>query len=162
MTRCRHLLAATLSSTGIRITWEFPSRDPAGFQLDRRRGDGPWTDAAFPGPAVRSFDDGDLQPRTNYTYRLRAFDGPDTSAWTPGAPGSTLDLPPVCSLSEGSHDFGLQFSQDVPEDVLSLEDKAIQGALIDEPVRAAVGWPVDRAAWPPAGSRPRWTRSGWG
>ncbi len=101
-----NLTAVTLSSSGIRITWAFASRDPAGFQLDRRQGDRPWIRAGLPDPSDRSFDDGDLQPGTSYTYRLRAFDGADTSAWTPEATRSTLELSPVCSLSEGSHDFG--------------------------------------------------------
>ncbi len=99
------LAVAPLTDTSLRITWSYSS-DPGGFQLQRRTGSGAWGTMLYPGASARGYNDGGLQPKTSYGYRLRAFAGPDTSVWTPEATGSTEDRAPVCALSEPSHDFG--------------------------------------------------------
>ncbi len=99
------LAVLALTESTLRITWNYPA-DPGGFQLQRRTGTGAWGTMLYPGASTRSYNDGGLEPKTAYGYRLRAFTGPDTSAWSNEASGTTADRAPVCALSEPGHDFG--------------------------------------------------------
>lgn len=78
--------AATAGTDRISLTWAHTDTTLGGFRLDRCTGAGCANFAqvgANLAANLRAFIDSGLTNNTQYSYRIRAFKGTDTSAWVP-------------------------------------------------------------------------------
>jgi hypothetical protein len=87
------LAAVPVSATKINLTWMDSSTNETGFRVDRCTGAGCSNFAQIGANlAVNStaYSDSGLTASTQYSYRVRAFNATDTSAWTASVTASTL------------------------------------------------------------------------
>jgi uncharacterized protein len=76
-------LAASVASTSrIDLSWRDNSNNETGFRIERRIGTGAWSQIATVGPNVTRFASTGLRSRTTYGYRVRAYNGIGTSAYS--------------------------------------------------------------------------------
>ena len=77
------LTAAAVSSSRIDLTWQDNSDNETGFHLQRRIDGTPdWVSIAITAANVTDFGDGRLLPSAIYHYRVRAFNGSESSAFS--------------------------------------------------------------------------------
>ena len=94
------LTASTASKSGIDLTWKDNSDNETGFHVQRRIVGSPdWLSIAITAANVTSFSDDAFLPGTLYHYRVRAFNGSESSAFSneavPGGFGTRLFVPIV-------------------------------------------------------------------
>jgi alpha-tubulin suppressor-like RCC1 family protein len=83
-------LTATAASTSrIDLAWSDKSTNETGFRIERRIGTGTWSQIAAVGANVTSFASTGLRASTTYGYRVRAFNGIGTSAYSNTASAKT-------------------------------------------------------------------------
>lgn len=94
-------LAAVSGGTGepISLTWTDNTTDEDGFALERTDGGGTSVSAGTVGPDVDSFSDASLSESGIYTYRVRAYRGSDTSAWSNEAAASFVSATDIVITS---------------------------------------------------------------
>lgn len=73
------LTASVESLHAIRLSWTDRSSNEAGFRIERRVGTGGYAEHGSVGAGVTTFVDQDVEVRTTYSYRLRAFNAGGTS-----------------------------------------------------------------------------------
>lgn len=89
-----NLTATAVSSSEINLTWQHPSTDETGFDVQRD------LDASFTAPDLvtdsstgpgsnLSYQSSGLSPGTTYFYRVRAYNGGGPSAYTPAVSATT-------------------------------------------------------------------------
>jgi predicted phage tail protein len=83
------LTASAVSASQINLSWRDTSNNESGFRIERRIGTGTWSQIATTGPNVTSFASTGLKSRTTYGYRVRAFNGIGTSAYSNTASATT-------------------------------------------------------------------------
>jgi streptogramin lyase len=66
------LIVAAASLSQVRLSWSDNSDDEAGFEIERKTGNGPFATLAFVGPNVTGFTDSSVSVGALYTYRVRA------------------------------------------------------------------------------------------
>ena len=88
-----NLTATAASSTRINLSWTDNAVDENGFLIERRRSGTGFFRVHKVGPNVTTWANAFLQPNTEYTYRVRAYRGPDHSAYATSTPVTTLALP---------------------------------------------------------------------
>jgi uncharacterized protein len=76
------LAASVASNSQINLTWRDNSNNESGFRIERRIGTGAWSQIATVGPNVTRFASTGLRSRTTYGYRVRAYNGIGTSAYS--------------------------------------------------------------------------------
>jgi hypothetical protein len=76
------LAASVASSSRINLSWRDNSNNETGYRIERRIGWGGWSQIATVGPNVTSFASTGLRSRTIYGYRIRAYNGIGTSAYS--------------------------------------------------------------------------------
>lgn len=76
------LAASVASASRIDLLWRDNSNNESGFRIERRVGTGAWSQIATVGPDVTSFASTGLKSQTNYGYRVRAYNGIGTSAYS--------------------------------------------------------------------------------
>jgi hypothetical protein len=82
----------TVSSRGknsLVLAWTDNANNESGFKIERRTGSGGYAQVATVGPNVRKYTDGGLAARTNYTYRVRAYNAGGNSGYSNEASGTT-------------------------------------------------------------------------
>ncbi|RKT45022.1 fibronectin type III domain-containing protein [Thiocapsa rosea] len=76
-------LGASVASTSrINLAWRDNSNNETGFRIERRIGTGAWSQIATVGPNATSFASTGLMSQTTYGYRVRAYNGIGTSAYS--------------------------------------------------------------------------------
>jgi hypothetical protein len=83
------LLALTVSSTEISLSWSDRSTDETGFGIWRKSPGGDWVRIAVAPANAEFFLDSGLTANTAYQYHVRAHNGPSASDWSNEATGST-------------------------------------------------------------------------
>jgi hypothetical protein len=85
-----NLQARALSSSVVLLTWTDQSNNETGFRIDRRIGNGDFTQLAVVNPNVTAFMDRERAAETAYTYRVSAFNLRGTSSPSNLAQATTL------------------------------------------------------------------------
>lgn len=83
--------ATTISEVRIDLSWTDNADDEIGFHLERRLGlDGEWEQLSpNPGANTTTFENKDLTPGTEYSYRVNAYNLVGSSAWSDTAMATT-------------------------------------------------------------------------
>ncbi len=93
------LVATTLSSSSIRLTWADASATEQGFKVERSlNGGATWSQIAALPANTTTWTNSSLTPATSYGYRVRAYDGQLLSP--PSAPADAMTFPPPAAPSE--------------------------------------------------------------
>ena len=67
------LLAASVSASAVDLSWTDETDDETGYQIERRTGDGAFSDLASVKWNETAFQDGSVEPLSSYTYRVSAL-----------------------------------------------------------------------------------------
>jgi hypothetical protein len=101
-----NLVAATLSSSALRLTWLDSSSNETSFRLERKAWAGAFTVVANPSANAITFDDTGLTAETMYTYRIAAVNSCGPSAVSNESSAPTSQGPPsapvISALSAGA------------------------------------------------------------
>jgi len=89
------LTAVPVSAFRVDLTWVDASFNEAGFHLERRVGQGEWSELAVIEPGATNYSDTDLSPDTDYEYRLRACNEVGCSDFAGPVAVTTPVLPPA-------------------------------------------------------------------
>ncbi|MFN8548946.1 MAG: hypothetical protein U0527_13500, partial [Candidatus Eisenbacteria bacterium] len=100
------LASSLIEPRSIGLAWSYAQPDPEGFVLERHD-QGAYERVALIDGGLREYLDAGLAANTNFTYRLRAFSGADSSASSNETSLTTGDEPPLCALNPDSLDFAL-------------------------------------------------------
>jgi hypothetical protein len=83
-----------LDAASLQLTWLDNSQNEDGFYIERKLGtNGTFSLIATVGPNVASYSDDNLADSTTYCYRVNAFNGAGSSAYTNQACGTTSAIP---------------------------------------------------------------------
>src|SRR5262245_57338629 len=79
-----NLMATSLGSTAIKLAWTNNASDATGFKIERCQSDGcsSFDQTAIVTANETSYEDNPLSDSTTYSYRVRAFNSTDHSAYT--------------------------------------------------------------------------------
>jgi hypothetical protein len=89
-----NLTATAVSKTQINLTWTDNSTNETGFKIQRSsNGGSSWTQIATVGPGITSYSDTSVRRNTTYEYRVAAYNGAGTSAWSNFATVTTPRTP---------------------------------------------------------------------
>ena len=86
-----NLAASASGSSQINIAWDENSNNEDGFKVERKAGSGSFSEVASLGADVELYNDTGLDAATVYTYRVRAFNSIDNSAYSNEASATTSD-----------------------------------------------------------------------
>jgi ELWxxDGT repeat protein len=90
------LLAANITSSGVKLTWDDPLSDESGYKLERKAGSsGTWAEIYLSNPNEVQFTDTNLIAGQDYYYRLRVWRGTLFSAYTDELKVTIKELPTV-------------------------------------------------------------------
>jgi hypothetical protein len=96
------LASNRLDAASLQLTWLDNSQNEDGFYIERKLGtNGTFSLIATVGPNVASYSDDNLADSTTYCYRVNAFNGAGSSAYTNQACGtaSAIPAPPLPPFS---------------------------------------------------------------
>jgi bacillopeptidase F len=87
-----NLSASAVSNSQINLAWTDNANNEDGFKIERCSGNScsNFAEIATVGANVTSYSDSGLQPRTRYSYRVRAFNANSNSAYSNTASARTL------------------------------------------------------------------------
>jgi subtilase family protein/fibronectin type III domain protein len=88
-----NLTATAINSTRIDISWTDNSSNETGFKIERSTDGTTFTQLVTTSANVTTFSNINLPASTTYFYRVRAYDGPNNSAYTNVASASTSGGP---------------------------------------------------------------------
>ncbi|WP_202921737.1 sialidase family protein [Anatilimnocola aggregata] len=93
----RNVRHSAASPAHLRVEWDDIATGEAGYRIWRREAGGEWYLAGITGPDVTHFDDGGMNPSTNYEHRVAAFNksGGEESAVS----GASSTLPMTAHLA---------------------------------------------------------------
>lgn len=98
-----NLLVSGSTSSSLSLSWQHPSTDETGFELQRApTASGAWLQVAAPGGGSSTHHDSGLDAATTYFYRIRATNGAGPSAWSNVASGTTAAAPAIALAATGS------------------------------------------------------------
>jgi hypothetical protein len=90
-----NLTAAAVSGTMVNLSWTDNSSNETGFKIQRSsNGGSSWTQIATVGAGVTSYSDTTVSKRKTYQYRVAAYNGAGTSAWSNVASVTTPNRAP--------------------------------------------------------------------
>ncbi len=89
-----NLIANTISSSQINLTWQDNSSDETGFKIERKTGTGSYSQIATVGANVTSYSNSGLSTGTTYYYRVRAYNAAGNSNYSNEVSATTLPPPP--------------------------------------------------------------------
>jgi len=87
------LTATAVSSSRINLAWTDNATNEAGFKIERSTDGVNFTQVATAGANARSYAATNLVASTTYTFRVRAYDGPNNSAYSNAAAATTQPAP---------------------------------------------------------------------
>lgn len=93
------LTASAVSNTRIEVTWSDNSRTEASFRVERRTGSANFAEVAVTGPDVTGHTSSDLQPSTEYDFRVRACNPGGCSPYSAVASATTAETDPPAAPS---------------------------------------------------------------
>jgi transcriptional regulator CtsR len=93
-----NLIATTISSSQINLTWQDNSSDETGFKIERKTGAGSYAQIATVGAGVTSYSNTALSASTTYYYRVRAYNAAGNSDYSNEASATTLPPPPAAPV----------------------------------------------------------------
>jgi fibronectin type 3 domain-containing protein len=94
-----NLAATAVSGTQINLTWFDRSANEQGFRIERRQPGGSFEEIATVGASTTSFPNTGLEPSTTYEFRVRAYNGSGSSAYSNVASAATSSEPPPAAPS---------------------------------------------------------------
>ena len=101
-----NLVATPISSSRIDLAWTDNATYEQGFKVERSTDGVTFTQIATVGASVTTYSNTSLASGTTYTYRVRAYDGPNDSAWsnlasatTPSGPAAPSSLTATAASS---------------------------------------------------------------
>ncbi|GAI26423.1 unnamed protein product, partial [marine sediment metagenome] len=89
------LVAATVSSSEIDLTWSDNSGNEEGFEIEYKITESPYVLLTTVNANTVSYSHTDLDPDTWYGYRVRAYNDIGKSEWSDEANATTDDVPPA-------------------------------------------------------------------
>jgi hypothetical protein len=96
------LVAVSTSATSVSLSWHDNSSNENGFYIARSTNNGKsWTQIAQVGAGVTIYTDTSVSARKTYSYRVRAYNGSGTSAYSNVATVTTLAHGPSLDLAPG-------------------------------------------------------------
>ena len=93
-----NLTAVAVSSSQINLAWTDNATNEQGFKIERSTGGGSFSQLAVVGANVTTFSNGNLLAGTTYTYRVKAYEGPNDSA-----PSNTASATPLAGPAPPSN-----------------------------------------------------------
>ena len=109
------LTATAASASEIDLSWTNNASNQTGFQIQRSPDGSTWSNLATVGAGVTSYADTGLASATTYSYRVNAYNGAGSSAWSntasasttssTSATGYTLTGPPTAPIGATSIPF---------------------------------------------------------
>ena len=131
------LTASTVSSSGIDLTWNDNSDNETGFHVQRRIDGSPdWLSIAIAAANLTRFSDDGTLPGAFYHYRVRAFNGSESSAFSNEAVTGGFDsrlFVPIVLRSQGRTADSFYTSE------LTLTNRGTTTAAIHHTYTAAFG-----------------------
>jgi fibronectin type 3 domain-containing protein len=88
-----NLTARVVAPTEIDLTWKASGSGATGIAIWRQAGSEPWQRIGVVKPSATRYTDRSVQPRTSYTYRVRAHSSTAVSEWTNVVKGVTPTAP---------------------------------------------------------------------
>jgi titin len=85
-----NLTASAVSNSEIKIDWTDKSNNETGFKIERAKGGGIFTEITSLGANVTTYSDTGLSANTEYTYRVRAYNGFGSSGYSNSASATTF------------------------------------------------------------------------
>jgi hypothetical protein len=92
--------ATAAGNRQVDLTWTYDSPYESGFTLQRKTGTGSFADLATLDADTNSYSDTTAVPGTQYTYRVRAYDGGGSSEWSNEA-GAVTEIYAYLALNSG-------------------------------------------------------------
>ena len=86
-----NLIATAVSSSRISLKWTDNATNETGFKLERSTDGVNFTQVGILGANVTTYSNINLNASTTYTYRVRAYDGPNNSDYSNTASATTLN-----------------------------------------------------------------------
>jgi subtilisin family serine protease len=97
-----NLIGTTASSSKINLTWADNATDEGGFKLERSTDGVTFTQIAILTPNTTAYSSTNLNPSTTYTFRIRAYQGTNHSAFSNVANATTQATPTAPSNLSGT------------------------------------------------------------
>ena len=88
-----NVTALAVSSTAINLKWSDNATNESGFLLERATNGGAFSQIGSLGPNTATYANSNLTASTTYSYRIRAYDGPNISAYSNTAMATTFGPP---------------------------------------------------------------------
>lgn len=88
------VIATSTNPQSVLVSWADTSADESGFRVERKNGTGDFIALTSLPPNSTSFLDVSAQPKTAYTYRVKAVNSSGDSAVSNEASATTADVPP--------------------------------------------------------------------
>jgi fibronectin type 3 domain-containing protein len=93
------LVASNVSTSSITLSWADNSNNETGFIVERRNGDGSWSEIATLGASVTTYTNTGLNGGTTYVYRVRAVNSVGPSGYTNELSATTNNSAPAAPTS---------------------------------------------------------------
>lgn len=94
-----NLTASASSPTQVNLTWADNSANETGFRVERKTGNGSYSQITTVGASVTGYNDASASPVTTYTYRVRAYNAVGDSGNSNEASATTPDTLPAAPSS---------------------------------------------------------------
>lgn len=121
--------ATSTNPQSVLVSWTDTSSNESGFRIERNDGSGTFTSLTSLPPNSTSFLDVSVQPKTSYTYRIRALNVAGESDPSGDALAMTPDLPPPPPESPKLPPAGL----DTDSDGITDLEETLYGADVRNP-----------------------------
>ena len=132
-----NLSASAASSSRINLTWQDNSDNETGFHLQRRIDGSPdWISISITAANVTRFGDDGVLPDTHYHYRVGAFNGTESSAFSNQAVAASIHrrlFVPIVLRAQG-RTVGSFFTSE-----LTLTNRGSQDSVVRFTYRASIG-----------------------
>ncbi len=136
------LTATATAYNSIALAWVDGSFDETLFRIERAlSASGPWTEIATVGANATTYTDTSAAHATAYFYRVRAFNGAGTSAYTESATATTPDIAPsgLGGIAVSGSGIQLTWSDNSPDETGFVIQRSEDGLAWAQVGTAAAG-----------------------